>query len=222
MIVLGRQELPVSTLEDQGRALWGDTNGEPLNFVAPDMKGGQWLPLVELPFEMADGSGMAVKVPCHPDPMIRRLQLQSRELATRQLVERLRLAHAPCRKRVILVCNIPIPGLPVNELISWNELKGDRIDAAISISLVENGFARFKQGEIVKNAPGVFASVDALKGELGEKKSSAQLIRRFKQFAKPLGGKLRLRDCRQPPVNAATSWSVELLLPGNTATGLRR
>ncbi|MEO9900583.1 MAG: hypothetical protein ABJF28_07275 [Nisaea sp.] len=217
VIVLGRQELPVSTLEDQGRALWGDTHGEPLNFVAPDMKGGQRLPLVELPYEMADGSGMAVKVPCHPDPMIRRLQLQSRELATRQLVERLRLAHAPCRKRIILVCNIPIPGLPVNELVSWNALKGDRIDAAIAISLVENGFAQFKQREIVENAPGVFGTIDALKGELGEKKSSAALIRRFKRFAKPLGGKLRLRDCRRPPLDAATPWSVELLLPENAA-----
>ncbi|MFG6631173.1 hypothetical protein [Sulfitobacter sp. 15WGC] len=221
VIVLGRQELPVSTLEDQGRALWGDTHGEPLNFVPMDMKGGQRLPLVELPYEMADGSGMAVKVPCHPDHRIRRVQLQSRELATRQLVERLRLAHAPYRKRVILVSNIPIPGLPVDELISWNELKGDRIDAAISISLVENGFARFKQGEIVENAPGVFDTIDALKGELGEKKSSAHLIRRFKQFAKPLGGKLRLRDCRRPPLDAATNWSVELLLPENAAPGPR-
>jgi len=222
VIVLGRQELPVSTLEDQGRALWGDTKGEPLDFVSPDLKGGQRLPLVELPYEMADGSGMAVKVPCHPDPRIRRLQLQSRELATRQLVERLRLAHAPYRKRVILICNIPIPGLPVNELLSWNELKGDRIDAAISISLVENGFVRFKQGEIVKNASGVFDTIDALKGELRNKKSSAYLIRRLKQFAKPLGGELRLRDCRRLPFDAKTSWSIELLLPENTAPGPHR
>lgn len=209
VIVLGRQELPVSTLEDQGRALWGDTHGEPLNFVAPDMRGGQWLPLVELPYEMADGSGMAVKVPCHPDPMIRRLQLQSRELATRQLVERLRLAHAPCRKRVILVCNIPIPGLPVNEIISWNALQGDRIEAAIALALIEGKRIKFDYKGIAEGAPSVFKDVNALKGYLNRNKASQRLLNRFKEAAKTLGGSLRLEDCAAITAPVEAPWSVE-------------
>ena len=212
VIVLGRQELPVSALEDQGRALWGDTEGEPLNFVRPDVKGAQWLPYVEAQYEMADGSRMAVEVPCHPDPRIRRLQFQSRELATRQLVERLRLAHAPYRKRVILTCNIPIPGLPVNELVSWETLVGCRVEAAISMSLVEQGEVAFDYKSIAAGAPTIFATVEAVSGYLKRNKLISSRIKSLKKLAKPFGGTLKIENCSLDARHAKMAFTIEDLL----------
>ncbi|MFG6499413.1 hypothetical protein [Sulfitobacter sp. 1A15106] len=209
VIVLGRQELPISALEDQGRALWGDTAGNPLDLVAPDLNGKHRLPLTEVPYEMADHSGFAVMVPCHPDARIRRLQLQSRELATRQLVERVRLAHARYRKRVILVCNIPIPGLPVNELISWNDLQGDRIEAAIALALVEGRMVKFDYKSIAAGAPSVFKNENAVKGYLKRNKASQRLLSNFKEIAKTFGGTLHLEDCAAIVAGAEDPWSVK-------------
>lgn len=212
VIVLGRQELPIWALEDQGRALWGDTHGEPLHLVEPDLSGAQQLPLVEIPYEMADGTGMAVQVPCHPDPRIRRLQMQSREFATRQLVERLRLAHAAERKRVILACNIPIPGLPVNKLVSWNALIGCRIDAAIAISLAERGEVTFDRKGIAKGAPTVFPSAEAVSAYLKRNKACAGRVSMLKKLAKPLGGTLRTDDCSPTSEQADAGRAVQALL----------
>ncbi|MGP6089211.1 hypothetical protein [Antarctobacter jejuensis] len=212
VIVLGRQELPIWALEDQGRALWGDTHGEPLHLVEPDLSGAQQLPLTEIPYEMADGTGMAVQVPCHPDPRIRRLQMQSREFATRQLVERLRLAHAVERKRVILACNIPIPGLPVNELVSWNALIGCRIDAAIAISLTERAEVTFDRKGIAKGAPTVFPSAEAVSAYLKRNKACAGRVKMLKNLAKPLGGTLRIDNCSPSPRQADAARAVQALL----------
>jgi len=69
-----------------------------------------------------------LQIPCIQIRLIRRVQLQTHgELATAQLVERCALARSERAKRVILgVCNIPIPGLPVSELVSWQEYSARR------------------------------------------------------------------------------------------------
>lgn len=122
VIVLGRNELPVEALEDQGRSLFGDRDGQPLQFVEADESGRRQMPELLVPYEMTAGESVAVPVRFHPDARIREIQMQHRECCTRQLVERLRLARAPYRKRVILVCNIPIPGLPVDNLVRFDDL----------------------------------------------------------------------------------------------------
>lgn len=208
VIVLGRQELPVSALEDQGRALWGDTPGDPLKLVEPDLTGAQRLPMTGIPYEMADGTGMAVRVPCHPDPRIRRLQVQSRELATRQLVERLRLAHAPYRKRVILACNLPIPGLPVDELVSWQDLVGCRVEAAIVTSLTDNGMVGCSQKSLAAGAPRVFPTANALSNYLRRNYTPSRRFDHFRKLAKSLGGTLRIMDCQRLAWQAEARWTL--------------
>ena len=214
VIVLGRQELPVSALEDQGRALWGDTPGDPLSLVAPDLSGAQRLPLAELPYEMTDGTGMAVRVPCHPDPRIRRLQMQSRELATRQLMERLRLAHAPYRKRVILACNLPIPGLPVNELVSWEALVGCRVEAAIVTSLTDNGMVGCTQKSLAAGAPSIFNTANALSKHLSRNEGPSRRFEQLEKLAKPLGGTLKISDCVRLARQAEAHWSLASIILG--------
>ncbi|SHF20434.1 hypothetical protein SAMN05444279_12126 [Ruegeria intermedia] len=169
VIVIGREELPVCALEDQARALWGDTPGEPLDLLAPDAAGNIRMPEAVVPYEMTDGSAKAVLVPCHPDRRIRRLQLQSRELATRQLIERLRLARSSYPKRVLIGCNIPIPGIPVDALVSWQDLSPNRLDAAIADGLLAQGGIRLSPTGLAEAAPAIFSSVEAARTYLKRK-----------------------------------------------------
>lgn len=125
VIVFGRNEIPLDALEGQGRSLFGDRDGEePLRLVEPDDQGHRLMPEFMVPYELRSGDPVAVPVRLHPDPRIREIQRQHRECATRQLIERLRLGRASYRKRVILACNIPIPGLPVDRLVTFDEIAG--------------------------------------------------------------------------------------------------
>jgi len=125
VIVFGRNEIPLDGLEGQGRSLFGDRDGEePLRLVEPDKQGHRLMTECMVPYELRSGDPVAVPVRLHPDPRIREIQRQHRECATRQLIERLRLGRATYRKRVLLVCNIPVPGLPVDRLVTFDEIAG--------------------------------------------------------------------------------------------------
>lgn len=165
-IVIGREELPATALEDYGRALWGDRDGVDLQLLPPGADGALRMPEVETAYEMRDGSAWAVKVPCHPDPLIRRIQLQTRELATRQLVERLRLARSETRKRVILGCSLPIPGLPVDRLVRWQDFCPRRHEAALIDALLTQGGLRFSAAGFTEDAPSLFPTLDTAKSYL--------------------------------------------------------
>jgi len=171
VIVIGREELPIPVLEDYGRALWGDRPDADLTFLTPGADGSCRMPDGEMGYEMNNGEAWAVQVPCHPDPLIRRVQRQRRELATRQLVERLRLARATTRKRVILGCNIPIPGLPVDELVAWEAFKPSRLAAAFIDGLTVQGGVRASASGLAADAPHVFPSLDAAKAYLRRSKT---------------------------------------------------
>lgn len=167
VVVIGREELPVDVLEDQARALFGDIAGAALTFVEPDADGRRLLPEAVVPYEMTDGSMCGAHVRVHPDPRIRALQRQSRECATRQLVERLRLAHAAYPKRVILGCNIPILGLPVDELVRFEHLVQPRMAQACAEAFVAGRPLRLSAPGLHADAPGTFPSPDAAKKFMG-------------------------------------------------------
>lgn len=169
VIAIGREELPVAALESQGRALFGDRADTDLRFVEPDEQGNLILPMEDIPYEMsakarvADGQTWVASVPCHPDPLIRRIQLQNREMATRQLVERLRLAHAETPRRVILGSRIPIPGLPVDELVSWDDLKATRAEVLFLTAHCVTGGIRASARGFYEDATGSFNALDSAK-----------------------------------------------------------
>ena len=163
VVVIGREELPVEALEGYARALFGDAPGEVLALVEPDEAGRRLLPEAVVPYLMADGSARGARVRLHPDPRVRAVQRQTRELATRQLVERLRLAHAPYRKRVILGSSVPIPDLPVDRLVAWEELCPSRMEAACAEALATKGAIRLSAAGLHADAPGTFPSPEAAK-----------------------------------------------------------
>ncbi|HAR83750.1 hypothetical protein [Sulfitobacter pontiacus] len=183
VVVIGREEIPTQTLEDLGVALWGDTGDEELQVIEPDELNNKYMPATEVPYLMADGSSMAVAVPCHPDRRVRKIQLQTREYATRQLIERLRLARSNYSKRVLIGCNIPIPNVPVSKLMSWEELCVDRVEAAVTVGLIENGSVRLTQQGLHDAAPTVFRSLDAVKSYLKRNQTASERLAYYKTLS---------------------------------------
>jgi len=157
-IVIGREELPLTALQDYARSMFGDT-GEPLDLISEAE--GSNMPEAALPYLMADGSGAAVKARAHPDRRARVLQEQGRELATRQGFERLRLATAEKCKRVVLVCKVPIPGLPVDRLVTMEDLAPDRLEAAMAEAAQRGGVLRVSAAGLAQDAPETFTTEKA-------------------------------------------------------------
>lgn len=157
-IVIGREELALEELQDMARAIGGDT-GEPLSLL-PEEPGANY-PETMQPVLMADGSGRSVKARVHPDMLCRVLQTQVREFATRQAYERLRLATAPPGKRLVIVCNVPIPGLPVDRLVPWGELAPSRMLAACAEAAQRGGVLRTSAAGLAEDAPENFPSIKA-------------------------------------------------------------
>lgn len=216
-IVFGREEIPPDALADYLRAIQGDTGTE-LQLVPEDAKGNKLMAEEALPYLMADGSGSAVKVKVHPDPMGRALQIQTRELATRQTYERLRMATAPERKRLVLACKVPIPRLPVDKLVTWDELKPARFEAAQAEAAQRGGVLRLSAAGLAQDAPETFKTADAAKLWLRTEGKEAvnrvaPLIRYYISGTTPLNPKqvsLRLQGQRGPKPTPAL-----VVLPGD-------
>ena len=74
---------------------------------------------------MRDGSRQLARVKVHPDRRVQAVVAQIREAEMVQAIDRLRLIHTPREKTVIILCNIPLD-LPIDELVTWKQLTGDR------------------------------------------------------------------------------------------------
>jgi hypothetical protein len=66
-VVIGREELPLDVLEDQGRALFGDGEGAPLEFVEIDERGRPHMPQELVSYRLADGGALGAAA----GPMVR-------------------------------------------------------------------------------------------------------------------------------------------------------
>jgi hypothetical protein len=89
--------------------------------------------------------------------------MQTRELAARQAIERLRLVNAPERKRVVICSTVPVPGLPVSELVSWDEIVPTRLQAAMAEAAQKGGVLRFSASGLCSDAPDEFPTVNTAK-----------------------------------------------------------
>ena len=128
-IILGRDEPTVAAAEQRAMAIWYDTK-EPIRRLSPDFRGHLNYRTRTRRYLMHDGSTKRVNVAVHPDPRVQAVVEQAREAEMVQAIDRLRLIHNERRKTVYILCNIPLD-LPVDELVTWKQLIGDRrlIDA---------------------------------------------------------------------------------------------
>jgi len=172
VVLLGREELPPEALAGQARALFGD-GPEPLALPEPDGSGAVLPPEAALPVLMADGSARALVGRAYAEPRLRALQMQHREHGLRQGAERLRLAHAPSPKRVLVLSRVPVPGLPVAELVAWADLAPSRFARAVAEAAHRSGILRTSAAGLHQDAPETFPSVKAAEHWLAKEGAEA-------------------------------------------------
>ena len=115
VVVVGREELPPVTAERMARAVWCDAN------VALNLTG-KFTTALRC-HDMRNGQAQAVSVRVHADARVQALVEMSRERAVAQAIDRLRLIHRDPSKpaRVIVLSNLPIPGLVVDRLLPLDD-----------------------------------------------------------------------------------------------------
>jgi len=105
-------------------AIWYDTN-EPIRRVPPDFRGRFNYPTRTRRYLFRDGTTKPANVSVHPDARVQAVVEQGREAEMVQAIDRLRLIHNEKRKTVYILCKIPLD-MPVDELVTWKQLTGDR------------------------------------------------------------------------------------------------
>lgn len=123
-IILGRDEPTVAAAEQRAMAIWYDTK-EPVRRITPDFRGHFNYRTRTRRYRLSNGTTKPVNVAVHPDPRVQAVVEQSREAEMIQAIDRLRLIHNEKRKTVYILCSIPLD-IPVDELVTWKQLIGDR------------------------------------------------------------------------------------------------
>jgi hypothetical protein len=124
VIILGRDQPSVRDAERRAMAIWYDTK-DPIGCIPERTEGQAQYPRGDWPYLLKDGRGVLAQVRVHPDPRVQAVVEQAREAEILQAIDRLRLIHSERRKTVYILCNIPLD-IPVDELMTWKELIGDR------------------------------------------------------------------------------------------------
>ena len=117
VIVVGRAQLPPDAAERTARAIWANSLEAPLDLSGAYRK-------ERRRHDLRSGAGPAVEVQAHADPRVQAVVEMKRENAMGQSVDRLRLIHRPPNRpaRVLVVSNLPIPGLVVDQLVTLDDM----------------------------------------------------------------------------------------------------
>jgi hypothetical protein len=118
VILVGRLQLPPREAERIAKALYAEDPDVNLTDLTSSYI---W---EERSFDMRDGSHRTARVQVHPNPLVQSIVELHRERALGQGADRLRLIHrrADNPGRVIVLSNLPIPGLTVDELLSLDDV----------------------------------------------------------------------------------------------------
>ncbi len=166
VILLGRLEPPVPAIDAQLRALAADT-GTPLTFAAGRTPAAGWFPEMTGWYLRPEGNFDPAKVQHHPDPRGAALLAQNREAHMLQALARIRAVGAEAPKRIVVLCSIPLPEVPVDELVTWSEfLTGIPADLAGKVDTLRRAIRRpdgtlanqlrLSVGGLTQDAPHVF------------------------------------------------------------------
>jgi hypothetical protein len=129
-VIVGREQLPPLAAERTARAIYANAPGVTLNLSGTyerelrhhDMRDGNMAP--------------PVLVQVHCDPRVQAIVEMRREQAVAQAVDRLRLVHRnPANPgRVLLLTNLPIPGIVVDRLVKLDDMTdgGSPIELALA------------------------------------------------------------------------------------------
>ena len=138
MIILGREQPSPRDAERLAKAIWYDTK-RPIREIEAGAKGRVQYPYRARHYTMSDGTPCQARVRVHPDRRVQAVVEQIREAEMVQAIDRLRLIHSPRKKTVVILCNVPLD-IPIDELVTWRELVGDRRLARVLEACEENGW----------------------------------------------------------------------------------
>jgi hypothetical protein len=133
IIVAGRLQPGVEEVEAMARAMFAGTDTG-LAFIEADERGNRAWPTRKEVYTLADGSERTMDTEHHPDERVNAVLAAVREGELVQALSRARLIHRgpenPCS--VFMLCNIPLPGVEVDELVRWADLIPCRTQIALN------------------------------------------------------------------------------------------
>jgi len=117
VVLIGREQLPAIAAERIARAIYADAPNVGLTLTGSYQK-------EERRHDTRCGVPKVVKVWAHPDPRVQAILEIKRECAMGQGIDRIRPVrrHPANPARVMVACNLPVPGLVVDELIALEDL----------------------------------------------------------------------------------------------------
>jgi hypothetical protein len=161
VIVVGRNQAPITAYEDMTAALLWDEGRE-----LATIEDGKLLPAVR-GYRMASGEkvGRDLLWAVHPEPLTQALIELSRERQIVQAADRIRAVRAQRPKRIWLLSDLPAP-ITVHELRTWDEVVdgGTRLEQAWDRTIAAGGRALPITPKHLSNCfPDLFSSEEAAK-----------------------------------------------------------
>jgi hypothetical protein len=167
VIIISREELSPVDAERLARAIWADDPTVTLNLPGGNLSS-------ELRrHDLRTGIAPAVSVRVHVDPRVQSLIEITRECAMGQGADRLRLIHRDPAKpaRVLVVSNLPVPGLVVDELLTLDEMLSGGTVWQRARAAVPAGVLPLSPDWLTANLPRLFPSKRTAERAVGELKS---------------------------------------------------
>jgi hypothetical protein len=132
LVVLGRAQPNPEEIEEIAKAFWYDTD-KPLRLAKKGAAGGKVYDPGKRFHEMSDGTKVKGNVEVHPDPRCQAVLADARENEQIQSIDRARLIWNTDLKHIYILCNIPLPGVKIDQLLPWDNLRGvGRLNKAIA------------------------------------------------------------------------------------------
>jgi hypothetical protein len=124
-IIAGRLAPSPEGLEQRARAIFYKDR-RPMTYLPADAEG---LPKETRAIRMADGTGRAVEVETHPDPLVAAVLDQILRADLEQTVHRLRLVRrTPDNKPLVVIATNVVLNLTVHQTTTWDELQPHPIE----------------------------------------------------------------------------------------------
>jgi putative DNA primase/helicase len=178
IIIIGRTLPPVRDVEQIARVVFEREITE----IEPNQLGRVEYPRVPRSIRMRGGGCVMVDGPGHPDPLAEEIRLQICEAELVQAIGRGRgiRRQADNALEVDLLTNIAVPGIEVDEALTWQEIQPSSIDVMWAAGAVPLGHA-----DMATAYPHLFVSAEAARKRLEREKDSSGGCKNPGQFRCP-------------------------------------
>jgi hypothetical protein len=152
IIIAGREQPRIHSVEDMARALFADSPLPNLPGTLSDSIRG---------YRIRNGSQRGSKAAVHPDSRVQALLEQIRERESVQAIDRLRLVHRSRPACVIILSNLVLD-ITVDRLVTWSEIIPSRIEQAFAL----RGAILLSPAELSRCFPDLWRSEGATRSEI--------------------------------------------------------